>query len=252
MRRAYADRSVWLGDPDSFDVPTQLLLNPHYLAWRRASIQPGHASGSDGLVLATADLQRFEGSQTTHYNIVDAEGNTVAVTYTLNGAYGSGVTVPGDGFLLNNEMDDFAAKPGTPNMFGLVQGEANAIQPGKRPLSSMTPTILTRDGRLFMVLGAPGGSHIISNVLQVMVNVLDFGMNVQDAIDWPRVHHQWLPDKLEAEQGVSPDTVRILEQYGHTVDAHGDSALVDAIVISDGWLQGAVDGRGGDSKATGY
>jgi gamma-glutamyltranspeptidase/glutathione hydrolase len=252
MRRAYADRSAWLGDPDFFNVPTQALLNPRYLAWRRASIQPGHASSSDGLVPETADLHRFESNQTTHYNIVDAEGNAVAVTYTLNGAYGSGVTVPGDGFLLNNEMDDFAAKPGTPNMFGLVQGEANAIQPGKRPLSSMMPTMLTRDGKLFMVLGAPGGSHIISNVLQVIVNVLDFGMNVQDAIDWPRVHHQWRPDKLEVERGVSPDTVRILEHYGHTVDAHGDSALVDAIVMSDGWLQGAVDGRGVDSKATGY
>ncbi|MGA2184190.1 MAG: gamma-glutamyltransferase [Bryobacteraceae bacterium] len=252
MRRAYADRSAWLGDPDFFEVPTQALLNPRYLAWRRASIQPGHASPSDGLAPETADLRRFESNQTTHYNIVDADGNAVAVTYTLNGAYGSGVTVPGAGFLLNNEMDDFAAKPGAPNMFGLVQGEANAIQPGKRPLSCMTPTILARDGRLFMVLGAPGGAHIISNVLQVMVNVLDFGMNVQDAVDWPRVHHQWRPDKLEVEPGVSPDTVRILEQFGHTVDPHGDSALVDAIVVSDGWLQGAVDGRGADSKATGY
>jgi gamma-glutamyltranspeptidase/glutathione hydrolase len=252
MRRAYADRGAWLGDPDFFAVPTKALLNPRYLAWRRSSIQPGHASSSDGLAPESADLGRFESNQTTHYNIVDADGNAVAVTYTLNGAYGSGVTVPGAGFLLNNEMDDFAAKPGAPNMFGLVQGEANAIQPGKRPLSSMTPTILSRDGRLFMVLGAPGGSHIISNVLEVMVNVLDFGMNVQDAVDWPRVHHQWRPDKLEVEPGVSPDTVRILEQYGHTVDAHGDSALVDAIVVSDGWLQGAVDGRGDDSRAAGY
>ncbi|MGA3023852.1 MAG: gamma-glutamyltransferase [Bryobacteraceae bacterium] len=252
MRRAYADRGVWLGDPDFFDVPTQALLSPRYLGWRRSGIQPGHASSSDGLAPETADLHWFESGQTTHYNVVDAEGNAVAVTYTLNGAYGSGVTVPGAGFLLNDEMDDFAAKPGVGNMFGLVQGEANAIQPGKRPLSSMTPTILTRDGRLFMVLGAPGGAHIVSNVLQAMVNVLDFGMNVQDAIDWPRVHHQWRPDKLEVEPGVSPDTVRLLKQYGHTVDPHGDSALVDAIVVSDGWRQGAVDGRGADSKATGY
>ena len=149
--------------------------------------------------------------ETTHYSVVDAEGNAVAVTYTLNGGYGNGITVPGLGFLLNNEMDDFAAKPGTPNMFGLVQGEINAIQPGKRPLSSMTPTIVLKDGKLFMTAGAPGGSRISTAVLQVILNVIDFGMNVQDAVDAPRVHHQWQPDKLSLERGISPDTVALLQ-----------------------------------------
>src|SRR5207344_3327419 len=148
-----------------------------------------------------------EHMETTHYSVVDADGNAVAVTYTLNGGYGNGITVPGLGVLLNNEMDDFASKPGSPNMFGLIQGEANSIQPGKRPLSSMTPTILTRDGKLFMTVGAPGGSRIISAVLQVILNVIDFEMNAQDAVDAPRFHHQWAPDKLYLERGISPDTI---------------------------------------------
>ena len=158
-----------------------------------------------------------ESSETTHYSIVDADGNAVAVTYTLNFGYGSGVTVPGLGFLLNDEMDDFAAKPGEPNGFGLVQGEANAIQPRKRPLSSMTPTIVTRDGKLDLVLGTPGGPTIINSVLQVLVNVVDFGMNVQEAVDFPRIHHQWLPDQLVMERGFSPDTIALLKARGHHV-----------------------------------
>ena len=165
------------------------------------------------------------------------------MTYTLNGGYGSGVTAPGLGFLLNNEMDDFAAKPGSPNMFGLVQGEANAIQPAKRPLSSMTPTIITRDGKLFMVVGGPGGGRIISSVLQMILNVIDFGMNVQDAVDAPRFHHQWQPDRITMERGFSPDTLKLLEQRGHTVEIATAVARVFAIVVNDGWLQGAADGR---------
>ena len=176
------------------------------------------------------------------------------MTYTLNGGYGNGITVPGLGFLLNNEMDDFAAKPGTPNMFGLVQGEINAIQPGKRPLSSMTPTIVLKDGRLFMTAGAPGGSRISTAVLQVILNVLDFGMNVQDAVDAPRVHHQWQPDKLSLERGISPDTVALLKGRGYDVDYAAGVVLaqVAAIVSDGGWLQGASDGRSIAGKASGY
>ena len=200
-------------------------------------------------------MSPYESTETTHFNVVDSEGNAVAVTYTLNGGYGNGVTVPGLGFLLNNEMDDFAAKPGEENMFHLIQGEANAIQPGKRPLSSMTPTILTRDGKVFMVLGAPGGSRIINGVLQVILNVVDFHMNVQDAVDWPRFHHQWMPDQLYLERGISPDTVAILRGMGHKIAPYENTnpviARVEAIVNENGWLQGAADGRG-NAKAEGY
>ncbi len=185
--------------------------------------------------------------------MVDADGNAVAVTYTLNGGFGSGVTAPGLGFLLNNEMDDFSAKPGEPNMFGLVQGEANAIQPNKRPLSSMMPTMLLRDGKLFMVVGAPGGARIITSVTEVVLNVVDFGMNAQDAVDFPRFHHQWKPDKLYLEKAISPDTVALLKGMGYDVD-HSQGAIgarVEAIVIDAGWLQGGTDGRG-SGKAVGY
>jgi gamma-glutamyltranspeptidase/glutathione hydrolase len=196
-----------------------------------------------------------EGTETTHFNVVDSEGNAVAVTYTLNNGYGSGVTVPGLGFLLNDEMDDFAAKPGTENLFHLIQGEANAIEPGKRPVSSMTPTIVLRDGKLFLILGAPGGSRIVNGVLQVLLNVVDFHMNVQEAVDWPRFHHQWMPDVLYLEKGISPDTVRILSGMGHKVSPLEPTspvvARVEAILNEVGWLQGATDGRG-NAKAEGY
>jgi gamma-glutamyltranspeptidase/glutathione hydrolase len=175
------------------------------------------------------------------------------VTYTLNGAYGSGVTVPGAGFLLNNEMDDFAAKPGSPNQFGLVQGEKNSIAPGKRPLSSMTPTIILKDGKPFLVLGAPGGSTIISAVLEVIVNVIDFHMNVEDAVDFPRIHHQWKPDRLDFEHGVSPDTLALLKQMGYDIEEAHPAVLarVEAVEILDGCLEGAHDERG-PGKAAGY
>ena len=253
MRRFYADRSEYFGDPDFFKVPVSKLLDPRYIARRRASIDPQRASPSQQI--RAGNLAPYESTETTHFNIVDSEGNTVAVTYTLNGGYGNGVTVPGLGFLLNNEMDDFAAKPGEENMFHLIQGEANAIQPAKRPLSSMTPTILTRDGKVFMVLGAPGGSRIISGVLQVILNVVDFHMNVQDAVDWPRFHHQWMPDHLYLEKGISPDTTAILREMGHKIAPYDNTnpvvARVEAIVNSNGWLQGAADGRG-NAKAEGY
>ena len=249
-RRFYADRSEFMGDPDFYKNPIQQLLDPAYIASRRATIDPGHATSSD--LVKPGDNKIHESTETTHYSIVDAEGNAVAVTYTLNGSYGSGVTAPGLGFLLNNEMDDFAAKPGEPNMFGLVQGEANAIQPGKRPLSSMTPTIVLKDNKPFMVIGAPGGSRIITGVMEVFLNVVDFHMNPQDANDWPRFHHQWRPDKLYVERGTSPDTIAVLKQMGHSVEVTpGGVARVEAIVLQNGWLEGASDGRG-NGKAAGY
>lgn len=251
MRRFYADRSEYMGDPDFFKVPLAGLLDPVYIQKRRALIDPNRATPSDRI--NPGHPKGSESGETTHYAVVDAEGNAAAVTYTLNGGYGSGVTVPGLGFLLNNEMDDFAAKPGEPNMFGLVQGEANAIQPGKRPLSSMTPTLLLRDGKLYMVVGAPGGSRIITAVMQVILNVTDFGMNAQDAVDAPRFHHQWKPDKLYLEKGFSPDTVALLRARGHDVDYSPAVvvARVEAIVIDAGWLQGGSDGRA-VGKSAGY
>jgi gamma-glutamyltranspeptidase/glutathione hydrolase len=251
MRRSYADRSEYFGDPDFYQVPVSKLLDPKYIAGRRRSIDPLHATPSDQIRPGKISVR--EGTETTHFNIVDSEGNAVAVTYTLNNGYGSGVTVPGLGFLLNDEMDDFAAKPGSENLFHLIQGENNAIQPGRRPVSSMTPTIVLRDGKFFLMLGAPGGSRIINGVLQVLLNVVDFHMNIQDAVDWPRFHHQWMPDVLYVEKGISPDTVRILRGMGHKVAPLEGSvvARVEAILSDGGWLQGGSDGRG-NGKAEGY
>ena len=253
MRRFYADRSEYFGDPDFVKVPITKLLDPAYIATRRRSIDPQQATPSSEI--RPGNLNANEGTQTTHFNVVDSEGNAVAVTYTLNGGFGSGVTVPGLGFLLNNEMDDFTSKPGVENMFHLIQGEANAIQPGKRPLSSMVPTILLRDGKFFMALGAPGGSRIPNGVLQVILNVVDFHMNVQDAVDWPRFHHQWMPDQLYLERGISPDTAALLRAMGHQTASFEATdpvvARVEAILNDDGWLQGAADGRG-NAKAEGY
>jgi gamma-glutamyltranspeptidase / glutathione hydrolase len=253
MRRFYADRSEYFGDPDFYKVPISKLLDPKYIASRRDSIDGLHATPSDQIRPGTISVR--EGTETTHFNVVDSDGNAVAVTYTLNNGYGSGVTVPGLGFLLNDEMDDFASKPGAENLFHLIQGESNSIQPGKRPVSSMTPTIVLRDGKLFLIVGAPGGSRIINGVLQVLLNVVDFHMNVQDAVDWPRFHHQWMPDVLYVEQGISPDTVKILRGMGHKVSPlEGTSpvvARVEAILNQGGWLQGATDQRG-NGKAEGY
>lgn len=253
MRRFYADRSEFMADPDFYKVPVSRLLDPKYIASRRDTIDREHATPSDQI--HPGPLPAAESAETTHYNVIDSDGNVVAVTYTLNGGYGSGVTVPGLGFLLNNEMDDFAAKPGEENLFHLIQGEANAIQPGKRPLSSMTPTIVLRGGKPFLVLGAPGGSRIINGVLQVFLNVVDFHMNVQEAADWPRFHHQWMPDQLYLEKGISPDTIDRLRAMGHKIaPAEGTTpvvARVEAILSENGWLQGASDGRG-SGKAEGY
>jgi len=252
MRRAYADRNEYVGDPAFVKVPIAGLLDPAYLGKLRATIDPERATPS--AAVKPGRPVGSESMETTNYSVVDSEGNAVVVTYTLNGGFGNGITVPGLGFLLNNEMDDFSSKPGTANMFGLVQGENNAIQPGKRPLSSMTPTILEKDGRFFMTAGAPGGSRISTAVLQVILNVIDFGMNVQDAIDAPRVHHQWQPDKLSLERAVSPDTVALLKARGYDVDYAPGVVLaqVNAILSEGGWLQGGSDGRSAMGKAAGY
>jgi gamma-glutamyltranspeptidase/glutathione hydrolase len=251
MRRYYADRSEYMADPDFVRVPVSGLLDPRYIEKLRASIDPHRASSSSAI--GPGNPASFESSETTHISIVDEHGNAAALTYTLNGTYGNGVTVPGLGFILNNEMDDFSAKPGAPNMFGLVQGEANAIQPRKRPLSSMTPAIVLRDGKLHMVLGAPGGSRIITAVLQVFLNVADFGMNIQRAIEAPRFHHQWKPDVLLVEEGFSPDTIDLLKARGHTVNtlALTETARVEGILVDGGWVQGGTDRRA-HGKAAGY
>jgi gamma-glutamyltranspeptidase / glutathione hydrolase len=248
MRRFYADRSEYLGDPDFYHVPVHQLLSPSYIAERRNSILPDQATPSTqvapGPIQASlARISQAESEETTHFNVIDQKGNAVAVTYTLNGSFGCGVTVPGLGFLLNNEMDDFVAKPGSPNMFGLVGGEANSIQPGKRPLSSMNPTILTRDGRLFMAIGAPGGSRITTGVLQVILDVVDFNMNPQDAVDLPRFHNQWKPDVLYLQKGFNPQTQQALEKMGYKTEATEGVARVEIIVQKDGLLEGGTESR---------
>ena len=249
MRRFYADRSQFLGDPDFVKVPFAGLLAPSYISSRAATIAD-RATPSESLQHGAVPAD--ESPETTHISIVDSSGNAVSLTYTLNGGYGSGVTAPGLGFLLNNEMDDFSAKPGAANMFGAVGGEANAIAPGKRMLSSMTPTIVTKDGKLLLVIGAPGGTRIITGVMQAILNVIDFKLNIQDAIDAPRLHHQWLPDRLYLERGWSPDTADLLRKMGHTVETGATGVSnVHGILVEDQWLQGAPDGRS-NGKAAGY
>jgi len=249
MRRFFADRAGYLGDPDFSKQPVAALLDPLYIRQRRESIDPEKATPSQAVRPGLA--ARPESSQTTHYSVADSQGNVALVTYTLNGGYGSKVTAAGLGFLLNNEMDDFAAKPGTPNMFGLVQGEANSIQPRKTPLSSMSPTLVLRRGHPYLALGSPGGPTIINTVLEVMVNVLDFNMNVADAVAWPRFHHQWMPDELRLEPGYSPDTVALLEERGYTIRRGGAQGECAAILFDNGWLAGAADPRS-EGTAEGY
>ncbi len=246
MRRFYADRSEYLGDSDFYNVPVRALIKPDYLAKRRSTIDPDHATPSDfvqpGLPKTTeAHAGWRESSETTHYNVVDAHGNAVAVTYTLNNSYGNGITVPGLGFLLNDEMDDFVAKPGAPNMFGMVGGDANAIEPGKRPLSSMTPTIITKNGKLFIVVGAPGGSRITTGVTEVILDVIDFHLNAQDAVDLPRFHMQWRPDVLYLQTGFSPRTGEALTRMGYDVKPTEGVARVEAIVVNNGVLEGGTE-----------
>ena len=251
-RRVYADRAKHLGDADFYPVPLDTLLDEGYLRRRMQSFDPLAASRSDSL--AAGQFLMPESFETTHTSIVDAERNAVSVTTTLNLNFGSKVLVAGGGFFLNDEMDDFSAKPGTPNYFGLVGAEANAIAPGKRMLSSMSPTIVERDGELFLVLGAPGGSTIITAVYQVFLNIATFGMTTEEAVAAGRFHHQWLPDVLRTEEDVLPDsTVAALEALGHTVEQRGRMAVIKAIqVLPDGTLSVAADPRNPDDDVAGF
>jgi gamma-glutamyltranspeptidase/glutathione hydrolase len=250
MRHAYADRAAYLGDADFASVPVARLTSQAYAGKLREEILHSQPEAP----IAAGNPQAFEGSQTTHFSVVDAAGNAVANTYTLNNGYGSGVTVEGAGFLLNDEMDDFAAKPGAPNMFGLVQGEANAIAPNKRPLSSMTPTLVLKDGKLWLVLGSPGGGTIINTVLQVLLNITVFKMDILQAVSFPRFHHQWMPDLLILERvGFSADTIQKLRDAGYQIhfsDRMGDCEAIEVDPLS-GWMFGAADPRA-DGKAVGY
>lgn len=252
MKLAYADRSEYLGDPDFVDVPVAELTSKEYAADMRARISADFARPA--AQIRPADLTPYESDQTTHFSVVDKDGNAVSNTYTINFSYGSGLVADGTGILMNNEMDDFSAKPGTPNGFGLIGGDANAIQAGKRPLSSMTPTIVLKDGQVWLVTGSPGGARIITTVLQVVMNMIDHGMNVAEASTAPRIHHQWLPDELRVEEGISLDTVRLLRAKGHDIalkDAMGSTQSIMRDPAS-GALYGASDPRRPDAATLGY
>ena len=241
MKPAYADRATWLGDPSRTKVPVAGLTDKAYAAGMREKIDPERAKTA--AEVSAGNPLPYESDQTTHFSVVDAEGNAVSNTYTLNFSYGIGLVAEGTGVLLNNEMDDFSAKTGARNAYGLVGGEANAVAPGARPLSSMTPTFVFRDGRLFLVTGSPGGSRIITTTLQVIVNVLDFRMNLAQAVAAPRIHHQWQPDVLMAEEGVSPDTLALLRAKGHNVKVGATSGSANSVMAEDGLLAGASDPR---------
>ena len=251
MKRAYADRSRFLGDPDFVEVPVAALTDKAYAEQLRNTINTGSATSSAD-ILPGAALPP-ESSDTTHFTVADRHGNVVANTYTLNFSFGSHIAVPGTGLLLNNEMADFAASPGKANAYGLLEGEANAIAAGKRPLSSMSPTMVFRDGQFWMATGSPGGSLIITTVLQTILNAMVFDVNVATAAAWPRVHHQWMPDKVRIEQGISADTVRLLEAMGHTVEV-GNRTLgrTQSIMRDDGWWFGATDTRRPGGSVAGY
>lgn len=265
MKRAFRDRAEYLGDPDFVRVPVEKLLDPAYVAGRMKDFSPDRATPASAVQpglgkFDPANLRHAEKMETTHFSVVDAAGNAVSNTYTLNGAYGSGVTIPGTGILMNNEMDDFTSQVGTPNMFGLIQGEANAIVPGKRPLSSMTPTLVTKDGKLVLVTGSPGGPTIINTVLQIITNVIDHKMPVMQAVEAPRIHNQWLPDVVTFERfGLSPDTAALLRAKGHTLperksyegayQGDGETIWIDP---ATGLRHGAADPRKGDATAIGY
>ncbi|MBV9482253.1 MAG: gamma-glutamyltransferase [Acidobacteria bacterium] len=265
FRRAFFDRAEFMGDPDFAKVPVAALIDKRYGAAWRQSVDPEHASISRELKRPTifSELEQYawrepgplgpESSNTTHYSVVDREGNAVAVTTTLNDSFGSRVTVEGLGFLLNDEMDDFAAKPGVPNLYGLIQGPANAIGPGRRPLSAMTPTMVLKDGKLFLVLGTPGGPTIITTVANILMGVIDYDLDIQEAVNAPRFHHQWSPDQILLEDRISPDTLHSLASKGHTLKLEhfwGDGECIE-VDPKTGERLGASDGRN-NGKVVGY
>ena len=250
MKRAYADRAEFLGDPDFVAVPVERLTSKSYAADLRRSIDPKRATPSREI--RAGQPVPVEGANTTHFSVVDAAGNAVANTYTLNLNFGVGLVAEGTGILLNDELDDFSAKPGAPNAYGLVGGAANAPGPGKRPLSSMTPTIVLKDGKPYLITGSPGGSTIITTVLQVVTDVIDFHMDIAAAVAAPRIHHQWLPDAVAAEQAVPSETVRGLEQLGHTVVRRPNWGSANSIMVTPDGLAGAADPRTRGALAVGY
>jgi gamma-glutamyltranspeptidase/glutathione hydrolase len=251
MKLAYADRSEYLGDSDFVDVPVQGLTSKAYADELRGKIN-AHRATSSATIKPNNPIP-YESDQTTHFSVVDKDGNAVANTYTINFSYGTGLVAEGTGILLNNEMDDFSAKPGVPNAYGLIGGDANAVEPGKRPLSSMSPTIVLKDGAPVIVTGSPGGSRIITTVLQVIMNVVDHGMNIAEASEAVRVHHQWLPDELRVEEGLSRDTIRLLEARGHTVREQPVMGSTHSIMRQpDGSLFGASDPRRPSALTAGY
>ncbi len=250
MKPAYADRAAWLGDPDRVKLPVSGLVSKDYAATLRGRIDPARARAADDI--AAGDPLPYEPDQTTHFSVVDGDGNAVANTYTLNFSYGLGLVAAGTGIILNNEMDDFAAKAGAQNAYGLVGGEANSVAPGARPLSSMTPTFLFRDGKLVMATGSPGGSRIITTVLQVILGYLDFGLNIAEAVAAPRIHHQWRPDALLVETGLSPDTLRLLRDKGHRVVVGSTSGSANSIVVTPDGFAAAADPRQRGTLAEGF
>lgn len=250
MRRAYADRSKFLGDPDYVEVPVKGLTSRTYAADLVKTIRMDTATPSEEI--KPGDPYPYESNETTHFSVVDKHGNAVSNTYTLNFSYGVGLTADGTGVLLNNELDDFSAKPGVPNAYGLVGGTANAVEGGKRPLSSMSPTLVFKDSELFLATGSPGGSRIITTTLQIILNVIDHQMNIAEATAAPRIHNQWLPDEIRIEEGLSPDTIRLLEGRGHKVEVKNAMGSTQSIMSVDGVLAGASDPRRPGALTAGY
>lgn len=248
---AYADRSEYLGDPDFVKVPWQALTDKAYAKSLADKIDINKARPSSEI--KPGNLAPYESNQTTHFSVVDKDGNAVAVTYTLNTVFGTGIVAGNTGIIMNNQMDDFSAKPGVPNVYGLVGGDANAVGPHKRPLSSMSPTIVVKDGKTWLVTGSPGGSRIITTVLQMVMNTIDYGMNVAEATNAPRFHHQWLPDELRVEKGFSPDTLKLLKEKGQNVVVKEAMGSTQSIMMGpDGALYGASDPRSVDDLTAGY
>ncbi|MEL4428797.1 gamma-glutamyltransferase [Shewanella mangrovisoli] len=250
MKHAYADRSEYLGDPDFYKVPVKQLTNKDYA--QKIASQIALNKTTPSTEIKPGNLAPYESDQTTHFSVVDKWGNAVSNTYTLNFSYGSGLVAKGTGILLNNEMDDFSAKPGTPNGYGLVGGDANAVEGNKRPLSSMSPTIVMKDGKPFLVTGSPGGSRIITTTLQIIMNVIDHGLNIAEASNAARVHHQWLPDELRVESSLNRDTISLLEAKGHKVKVQSAMGSTQSIMVTEQGIFGATDPRHSGSEAVGY
>jgi len=249
MKRAYADRATFMGDPDAVKMPIAGLISKKYAESLRAQIGSRATPSSE---IRAGNPAEFEGRNTTHFSVIDRDGNAVSNTYTLNFSYGLGLVADGTGVLLNNELDDFTAKPGTANAYGLIGYGANLPGPGKRPLSSMTPTIVLKDGKPFLITGSPGGSRIISAVLQVIVNAIDFHLPIDQAVSAPRLHHQWQPDEVDVEPGFAPDVLDALTKRGHTIVPAAPFASTNSIAVTPQGYVGAADRRTRGSLAAGY